>query len=41
MLERMYARHVLLHDGDAAGEAVLVAQPLENPLRGVMLPRSR
>ena len=31
------ARHVVLHDRDAAREAVLVAQPLENPLRGVTL----
>jgi hypothetical protein len=28
---------VVLHDGVAAGEAVLVAQPLEHPLRGVAL----
>jgi hypothetical protein len=29
--------HVVLHGGVAAGEAVLVAQPLEHPLRGVAL----
>ena len=31
------ARHVVLHDRDAAREAVLVAQPLEDPLRRVLL----
>jgi hypothetical protein len=29
--------HVVLHDGDATGKPMLVAQPLENPLRGVLL----
>jgi hypothetical protein len=32
--------HVILNDGDPASVAVLVAQPFENPLRGVpLLPR--
>src|SRR4029453_5786969 len=31
------ARHVVLHDGDAASKAVLVTKPLENPLGRVRL----
>ena len=31
------ARHVVLHDGDAAGEAVLIPEPLEDPLGRVLL----
>src|SRR6202035_2247280 len=30
-------RHVILHDRDAAGEAVFVPKPLEDPLRRVLL----
>src|SRR5271163_1625798 len=30
-------RHVILHDRDAAGEAVFVSKPLEDPLRRVLL----
>ena len=29
--------HVVLYNGDPAGVAVLVSQPLENPLRGMLL----
>ena len=32
-------QHVILHDGQAAGVTVLVAQALEDPLRGVPLLR--
>src|SRR5262245_50141968 len=32
-------QHVVLHDGDTAAIAMLVAQPLEDPLRGVPLLR--
>src|SRR5208283_2606509 len=30
-------RHVILHDRDAAREPILIAEPLEDPLRRVLL----
>ena len=33
----MPARHIILHDRDAAREAVFVPKPLEDPLRGMLL----
>ena len=33
----MPARHIILHDRDAACEAVFVPKPLEDPLRGMLL----